>query len=118
MNFREIINLLHLLLNTTIISVNFLKINSSAKIPELILYRFVDFQNAALLKELENLRQEKEDKEKELENDRDELQGDVAKMRAEMEAIMQELQLIMDTKLGLELEIAAYRKLLEGEEER
>jgi len=35
-----------------------------------------------------------------------------------MEAILQELQRIMDTKLGLELEIAAYRKLLEGEENR
>jgi intermediate filament protein if len=35
-----------------------------------------------------------------------------------MEAILKELQTIMDTKLGLELEIAAYRKLLEGEENR
>jgi len=35
-----------------------------------------------------------------------------------MEAILKELQDIMDTKLGLELEIAAYRKLLEGEENR
>jgi intermediate filament protein if len=35
-----------------------------------------------------------------------------------MEAILRELQNIMDTKLGLELEIAAYRKLLEGEENR
>ena len=35
-----------------------------------------------------------------------------------MEAILKELQEIMDTKLGLELEIAAYRKLLEGEENR
>jgi len=42
----------------------------------------------------------------------------VAKLRAEMEAILKELQDIMDTKLGLELEIAAYRKLLEGEENR
>jgi len=40
------------------------------------------------------------------------------KLRAEMEAILKELQEIMDTKLGLELEIAAYRKLLEGEENR
>lgn len=39
-------------------------------------------------------------------------------MRAELEAIMKELQDLMDTKLGLELEIAAYRKLLEGEENR
>jgi len=39
-------------------------------------------------------------------------------MRAELEAIMKELQDLTDTKLGLELEIAAYRKLLEGEESR
>ena len=42
----------------------------------------------------------------------------MAKLRAEMEAILKELQDLMDTKLGLELEIAAYRKLLEGEENR
>jgi len=42
----------------------------------------------------------------------------MARLRAEMEAILLELQNIMDTKLGLELEIAAYRKLLEGEESR
>jgi len=35
-----------------------------------------------------------------------------------MDAVLKELQTIIDTKLGLELEIAAYRKLLEGEEAR
>jgi len=39
-------------------------------------------------------------------------------MRAELEAISKELQDLQDTKLSLELEIAAYRKLLEGEENR
>ena len=39
-------------------------------------------------------------------------------MRAELEAINKELQDLQDTKLSLELEIAAYRKLLEGEENR
>ena len=43
---------------------------------------------------------------------------EIVKLRAEMEAILRELQSIMDSKLGLELEIAAYRKLLEGEETR
>lgn len=43
---------------------------------------------------------------------------EIVKLRAEMEAILRELQSIMDSKLGLELEIAAYRKLLEGEESR
>jgi len=64
------------------------------------------------------LRNEKEERERQLLDENAELQGNVAKMRAELEAIMKELQDLMDTKLGLELEIAAYRKLLEGEENR
>lgn len=42
----------------------------------------------------------------------------MVKLRAELEAIMQELEHLLNTKLGLELEIAAYRKLLEVEEDR
>ena len=43
---------------------------------------------------------------------------EITKMRSEMESILQELQTLMDAKLSLELEILAYRKLLEGEESR
>ncbi len=75
-------------------------------------------QNAMLERELEMLRREFEEKEKEWENENAMLKNEVVKLRAEMEAILKELQDIMDTKLGLELEIAAYRKLLEGEENR
>ena len=39
-------------------------------------------------------------------------------LRGDLESILRELQAIMDSKMGLELEIAAYRKLLEGEETR
>jgi len=67
---------------------------------------------------LDALRRDSEERERELERENSELKIDVAKLRAEMEAILKELQDIMDTKLGLELEIAAYRKLLEGEETR
>jgi len=67
---------------------------------------------------LEQLRREKEDRERELEDENTELKGELAKLRAEMDAVLKELQTIVDSKLGLELEIAAYRKLLEGEESR
>lgn len=43
---------------------------------------------------------------------------EISKLRVEMEGILQELQTLMDAKLSLELEICAYRKLLEGEENR
>jgi intermediate filament protein if len=64
------------------------------------------------------MKREFADKERELEAENADLKEDVAKLRAEMEAILKELQDLMDAKLGLELEIAAYRKLLEGEENR
>jgi predicted nucleic acid-binding Zn-ribbon protein len=40
------------------------------------------------------------------------LKEEITNLRAEMEAILVELQTLMDAKLSLELEIAAYRKLL------
>jgi len=78
----------------------------------------LEARNAQLQRELEALRREKEDRERELEDENMELKSEVAKLRAEMEAMIKELEHIVDTKLGLELEIAAYRKLLEGEESR
>lgn len=44
------------------------------------------------------------------------LKEEITNLRSEMEAILVELQSLMDAKLSLELEIAAYRKLLESEE--
>jgi intermediate filament protein if len=78
----------------------------------------LETRNLQLQRELDLLRREKEERERELETENEELKIDVAKLRAEMEAMLKELERIIDTKLGLELEIAAYRRLLEGEESR
>jgi intermediate filament protein if len=78
----------------------------------------LEARNNQLQRELDILRREKEDRERELEAENSDFKMEISKLRAEMEAILKELQGIMDSKLGLELEIAAYRKLLEGEENR
>jgi len=83
-----------------------------------VLKKYFIVQCARLARDLDALRQEKEQRERELETENDELRRSLARIRAEMEATLKELQDIIDSKLGLELEIAAYRKLLEGEEHR
>ena len=68
-----------------------------------------------ILREIEELRREKDEREAELEKEIDVCRNDVITLKAEMEAITRELEALTDAKLGLEIEIAAYRKLLEGE---
>lgn len=75
-------------------------------------------RNRALQRELEDLQREKDERERKLAEDNDQLKSTVVQMKAELDAINKELQDLQDTKLSLELEIAAYRKLLEGEENR
>jgi intermediate filament protein if len=78
----------------------------------------LDARSAQYARELEALRREKEEVERRLTEENGQLKSEVVQLRAELEAIIKELERISDTKLGLELEIAAYRKLLEGEENR
>ncbi|GAB1606988.1 70 kDa neurofilament protein-like [Argonauta hians] len=64
------------------------------------------------------LTNELEDKDNELMTVKAESQQEIDSLRMELESMLQELQNLTDAKLSLELEIAAYRRLLEGEESR
>ena len=64
------------------------------------------------------LRRSKADTERELETLNTSLRTESNGLRTDMDSVVRELQAIINTKMGLELEIAAYRKLLEGEENR
>lgn len=71
-----------------------------------------------MLREIEALRREKEETERQLEADNAQLRDEAADLKLQLNAIMRQLQDVVNNKMTLELEISAYRKLLEGEENR
>lgn len=78
----------------------------------------LETKNNQLLREIEALRREKEERERDLEAENSRLRDNTGQLRAELDAVMRELQDVLGTKMSLDLEIAAYRKLLENEETR
>lgn len=75
-------------------------------------------RNSLLEKQVEELNYQLEDDQRSYEaalNDRD---SQIRKIRDECQALMVELQMLLDTKQTLDAEIAIYRKMLEGEEDR
>jgi len=75
-------------------------------------------QNTQLAREIAALRRSKQDSERDLESRNTLLRTESNALKSELDSIMKELQAIINAKMRLELEIAAYRKLLESEENR
>ncbi|KHN73556.1 Intermediate filament protein ifa-1 [Toxocara canis] len=78
----------------------------------------LESRNALLEKQIQELNFQLEDDQRSYEaalNDRD---AQIRKMREECQSLMVELQMLLDTKQTLDAEIAIYRKMLEGEENR
>ncbi|CAI9729291.1 neurofilament medium polypeptide-like [Octopus vulgaris] len=78
----------------------------------------LEARNAQMERTNQDLMRELEEKDRQNELESSQYKEEITKLRGEMESILKELQDLMDIKLSLELEIAAYRKLLEGEETR
>lgn len=75
-------------------------------------------RNSLLEKQVQEMTYQLEDDQRQYEaalNDRD---AQIRKMRDECQSLMVELQMLLDTKQTLDAEIAIYRKMLEGEENR
>lgn len=78
----------------------------------------LDAKNHQLAREIEKLKRGKEDSEREWESRNALLRDETHGLRGDLDAVMHELEGLLGTKMTLDLEIAAYRKLLEYEENR
>jgi len=73
---------------------------------------------AQLQAENDELKRQIAELERELDEQRQKYDQDVGALEAELAGVMEQLRVLMDAKLSMELEIACYKKLLEGEESR
>lgn len=73
---------------------------------------------ATLQAERDELARQLAECERELEEQRIKYNHDLSELESELQSVLAQLQHLMDAKMSLELEIACYKKLLEGEESR
>ncbi|KAH7701316.1 intermediate filament protein, partial [Aphelenchoides avenae] len=78
----------------------------------------LESRNSLLEKQIQELNFQLEDDQRSYEMALNERDAQIRKMREECQALMVELQMLLDTKQTLDAEIAIYRKMLEGEENR
>uniref|UniRef100_A0A7E4V103 Intermediate filament tail domain protein n=2 Tax=Panagrellus redivivus TaxID=6233 RepID=A0A7E4V103_PANRE len=78
----------------------------------------LESRNSMLEKQIQELNFQLEDDQRSYEAALNERDAQIRKMREECQALMVELQMLLDTKQTLDAEIAIYRKMLEGEENR
>ncbi|KAL3112796.1 hypothetical protein niasHT_019770 [Heterodera trifolii] len=75
-------------------------------------------RNSLLERQAEELAYQVEDDQRAYESALNDKDTQIRKLRDEAQALMLELQMLLDTKQTLDAEIAIYRKMLEGEEDR
>uniref|UniRef100_A0A914HWT3 Intermediate filament protein n=1 Tax=Globodera rostochiensis TaxID=31243 RepID=A0A914HWT3_GLORO len=75
-------------------------------------------RNSLLERQVEELAYQLEDDQRAYESALNDKDSQIRKLRDEAQALMLELQMLLDTKQTLDAEIAIYRKMLEGEEDR
>ncbi|KAL3309213.1 hypothetical protein Ciccas_012241 [Cichlidogyrus casuarinus] len=78
----------------------------------------LEARNAQLERQLNDAKQDLDENAREVEVERSGLKKDLMTAQQELERTLVEFNALLDAKLSLELEIAAYRKLLESEENR
>ncbi|XP_045195543.2 non-neuronal cytoplasmic intermediate filament protein B-like isoform X2 [Mercenaria mercenaria] len=77
-----------------------------------------DAKIASLMAQIQEMKAMMERERSECENCKDELRMEIAKLQQELADVNADMAEIQDSKMSLELEIACYKKLLEGEESK
>ncbi|XP_067940725.1 intermediate filament protein A-like [Watersipora subatra] len=75
-------------------------------------------RNMLLEKQYNDLLRQHEEEMRTWDQEKTKYESEIERLTSELERMLREMEVVMDSKLSLELEIAAYRKLLEVEENR